>query len=102
MEDSSSNDEEEDDFGDDDDDEDDEEDGDEEEDDSDSDSEEENQGDEVDDSKPRRTLELNGAKTRGPKGIVYTPKEEVITEVSVAPMFDLFYDIHRIEGSAPR
>ena len=49
--------------------------------DSDSDSEGENKGDKVDDSKPRRILELNGANTRGSRGIVYAAKEDLITEV---------------------
>ena len=42
----------------------------------------EKHGDKVDDSKPRRTLELNGATTRGSKGIVYAADEAKVTEVS--------------------
>jgi pescadillo protein len=71
--------------------------------DSDSDSDDEEQGDKVDDSAPRRTLELNQARSKGSKGIVHAAEEENQTEVSVMTQIDFIaYFPHRIKGNAPR
>jgi pescadillo protein len=45
-------------------------------------SDEEDKGDKVDDSAPRRTLEVNQATSKGSKGIEFAEKEDAITEVS--------------------